>query len=376
MQKIFDNETEYFIYVITCALNGTQPDAPKGEIDWKKFVSLSKEQEAYSIIACALPSEYLPEDEARNLNNYSKSELVKTIAMNSERLRLEGELEKLGISFMLLKGSRIKEFYPRESMRQMSDNDILYDVSKRDELLAMMKKQGYTLYSWSENSDDFNKKPYYTFEFHRELFFDEYGFYPDFSFVWDNAGQDSENSCKRIMSNEDLYLHCIAHMYKHNILGGFGIRFLCDLYLIFIKGNLDFNYVSTRLDEMGLLDFEKSVRELSLAIFEGRDFTEKEIDFLNHTMKFGIFGEADFGTKLKFESFEKEYGTTSLFRYALLRLFPKKEYMLRTYPALNKKPYLLAYYYIKRLVTKTVSDGGRAAREMKKVKKIKEEKDS
>ena len=149
MAKYFSEETEYFLYVIRCALSGKAVEAPTAEIDWKEFISIAKKQEMYSVIAAVMPSELLPREQAETLNNYSKSELVRLIAMKSELEALEGELEKEGVNFMLLKGSRIKEFYPKESMRQMSDIDILYDEKKRDSLLKIMKDYGYKLYSWS-----------------------------------------------------------------------------------------------------------------------------------------------------------------------------------------------------------------------------------
>ena len=117
----------------------------------------------------------------------------------------------------------------------MSDYDILYDVSKRNELISIMKNRGFNLTSSSENSDDFFKKPYYTFEWHRELFFEEHDFNPDFSDVWDNASKDDEKEFEYHMSSNDLYLHTIAHMYKHYILGGFGIRFFADVYVLLTK---------------------------------------------------------------------------------------------------------------------------------------------
>ena len=371
MQKRFSNEADYLIYLIRCGINSIKPEPPSEEIDWGEFVALSKQQEVFSFIVCVLPFEYLPKEEAKKLDNYSKNELVKTLVVNNERGILEEKLNENKIDFMYLKGSVLKELYPKESMRQMSDIDILYNKSKRDELLELMKECDYKLVSWSENSDDFSKPPYCTFEFHRELFFDEFGFCPDFSFVWNNATTVSENPYKHVMSFEDVYLHCVAHMYKHYVLGGFGIRFLCDLYLLFTKKNLDFEYISKMLQKFEIADFERTVKELSIAIFEEKELTDEQYEFMNKVMSFGLFGEEGAGTKLKFDLFKEEYNTDSLFKYTLLRMFPKKEYMLRTYPVLEKKPFLLGYYYIERLITKTFSDGKRAKDELEKVKNIK-----
>ena len=372
MAKYFSAETEYFLYVLRCALNGITPEKPTEPIDWEKLINFSKIQEAYSILAAALPKEYLPEEQARRLHNYSKSELVRLLAMKNELAVLEERLGEEGIPFMLLKGARIRAFYPKESMRQMSDIDILYDETKRDSLLKIMKDEGYTLFSWSENSDDFSKKPYYTFEFHRQLFFDDFGQLANFSFVWESAKQDSKNASKYIMSDEDIYLHSIAHMYKHKVLGGFGVRFLADTYLILKNAEaLDFDYISEKLDYLQLTDFEAFVRELSLCVIEDRELNEEQLDFMQNVVSFGVFGDKRQGKVLLYEQFkEKNGGSKSMVRYTLQRLFPSREYMLRTYRVLEKKPYLLPYYYIERLVTKTFTDGSKAANELKQIKEI------
>lgn len=77
----------------------------------------------------------LPPDIAEELNNFSKSELVRLIAMQNELAAIKAELEKNEIKYMLLKGSVIRNYYPKQSMRQMSDIDILYDPDKGIRLL-------------------------------------------------------------------------------------------------------------------------------------------------------------------------------------------------------------------------------------------------
>ena len=253
MMEINSRETKYLIEVLRAAAKGEKPAAPEG-IDWNEFFELSKKQQVYSMVAQAVDLNCLPPDIAEELNNFSKSELVRLIAMQNELAAIKAELEKNEIKYMLLKGSVIRNYYPKQSMRQMSDIDILYDPDKRDTLVEMMTARGYELLSQGGNSDDFSKPPYYTFEFHRELFKDVYGFYPDFSFVWSNACKTAGNQYEYTMSCEDLYLHHIAHMYKHYIFGGFGVRFIVDTYLILQSKGQSMNrrYLDEKLAAMQL----------------------------------------------------------------------------------------------------------------------------
>ena len=194
---------------------------------------------------------------------------------------------------------------------------------------------------------------------------------PDFSFVWKNAKRDENNCAKYIMSNEDIYLHSVAHMYKHYVLGGFGVRFLADTYLMLQKCELDFDYISSRLDEMKLVDFEKTVRELSVSVMENGELDGEQIDFMVNVVSFGLYGDGSHGKELLYESFKEKSGSDSVAKYTLSRLFPDKEYMHRTYRVLDRAPFLLPYFYVQRLITKTFSDGGKAAREIKQINEIK-----
>lgn len=374
MMNINNRETEYLLAVLRAAVKGEKAGEPPEGIDWRAFFELSKKQEVYSMVTQSIDSKYLPQEIARELNDYSKSELVRLIAMQNELKAIEGELERCGIKYMLLKGAVIRNYYPKQSMRQMSDIDIMYDADKRVSLVSIMESRGYKLMSFGGNSDDFTKSPYYTFEFHRELFKYEYGFYPDFSFVWDNAKR-VQNSTQYRMSAEDLYLHHIAHMYKHSMLGGFGIRFLIDTYLIVSKeqNNWNSDYINKKLAEFSLLDFEKQVRRIAFAVMNGSALSDEDVDFFNEKVGFGIYGNQRVGIELLYNDFKEKRGRTSALSFAVYRLFPDKDFMKREYPVLSKRPYLLWFYYILRILSKSVHSFKKARLEMQTVKDIEKE---
>ena len=350
-------ESEYLIALLKSAIKKEAlPPVPDG-IDWNKFVELSKKQQVYSIIAVILDSLPLPDEQAREIKLYNQNELLRIISMKTEQELIESELEKSNIKFMLLKGSLLRNYYPQQKMRQMSDVDILYDGKKKAELFEIMHSMDYSVLSCSENSDDFTKKPFYTFEFHRDLFFKGHDFYFDFSYVWSRAEQSAENGCKYVMKTEDLYLHSIAHMYKHYVLGGFGIRFLADIYLM-LKSEaekLDMNYINSKLISFNLVDFEKLIRETSLALFDGCELSDEQIDFLNKSLEFGIYGNSNEGIKIYFDEYvKKNGGRGTILGFYMSKLFPSAEFMKRSFPVLEKRPYLMFAYYIYRLIQKLV----------------------
>lgn len=375
MMDLKNSETEYLLAVLRAAVKGEKAGAPPQEMDWQAFFELSKRQEVYSMIAQSIDFQYLPPDIARQLNDYAKSELVRLIAMQNELHSIEDELAENGIKYMLLKGAVIRNYYPKQSMRQMSDIDILYDPAKREILVDLMKRRGYELMTYGENSDDFTKKPFYTFEFHRELFKDQYGFYPDFSFVWRNAECSGSNGFAHRMRAEDLYLHHIAHMYKHGILGGFGVRFLADTYLIVSKEQNTWNreYIDQKLAEFSLSDFEEQVRRISFSILEGKALSDADARFFHDKIGFGVYGNQRVAMELAFNKFKEEKGRKSFLSYVFYRLFPGLDFMRIVYPVLNNRPYLLWFYYLVRLFTKSGRSIKKAKSELKTVKDISKE---
>ena len=369
-------ESEYLVSLLKCALKGEAiPSVPNG-IDWNRLVEISKKQQVYSTIVPIINKIDIPPTQAQELVFYSQNELVRMIAMKNELEEIEKILNENAVKYMLLKGGVIRDYYPLQKMRQMSDYDILYDKADRDKIITMMKSRGYNVVSSSENSDDFFKKPYYTFEWHRDLFFDEHDFNPDFSDVWDNATKDEEKEYEYHMSANDLYLHTVAHMYKHYILGGFGIRFFADVYILLTKlsDKLDFEYINLKLSKMGLTEFEFNVKSVCYALFDDAPITDEQVIFVNESLSFGVYGSNDgAGPKLYFEEYKSKHGEASVSKYYLSKIFPSKMYMKRTYPILSKKPYLLWLYYIIRLFDKFFHSRKRIKNDIKLLKQSEKE---
>ena len=101
-------ETEYLLCVLRAAVKGTKAEKPPESMDWNAFLKLSKTQEVYSIVAQTVDFKYLPADIAGELNDYSKSELVRLIAMQNELNVIKSKLAENGIKYMLLKGAVVR----------------------------------------------------------------------------------------------------------------------------------------------------------------------------------------------------------------------------------------------------------------------------
>lgn len=350
--KYLSLESEYLISLLKSAIKGVPVAAAPEDMSWKELVDLSKKQQVYSVICPVLNAGDLPAEQAKELQLYNQNELLRMIAMKSELEAIEKELENHQVKFMLLKGSVLRDYYPQSKMRQMSDVDILFDESKRDAVADIMQSRGFAVTNNSDNSDDYFKAPFYTFEFHRNLFFKGADFCPDLGNVWDKAAADEHKNCLYHMDLNDMYIYNICHMYKHFIKSCCGIRFLIDNYLFLKKESdkLDWDYMEKRFDEIGILDFEKQARALAFHLFEGKAITNEDAKQLYLYTSFGVYGDSNGSAVQNYTKLREDNSkTASYIGFVFKRLFPEKKIMVRFYPYLQKRPYLIGFAYIHRL---------------------------
>lgn len=345
------SEVEYLIHLLSCALNGKEPRAQ--EVDYSVLLKLARKHQVYNIIFPLIKEmDSVPSEDKAEFRTYHLNEIQRMLTINNEREQIFSILDEKGISYMPLKGLVIKKYYPKESMRQMSDNDILFDPQYRDDVADIMKSMHYKTTATGENSDDYFKAPYSTFEFHRSLFFKQADFCPVFEGLWDRATKDDEHSSMYHMGLEDVYIYSVCHMYKHFSSAGCGIRFLADHYLFLKKenDNLDWDYINAQLDEYGILDYEKRSRALAFKLYDEEELNDDDLELLETYINYGIYGDGNIQLKNRLDKIADGGSVKDAKRkYILNRLFPPKATMIANYRILEKHIYLLPAVYIYRL---------------------------
>lgn len=365
-------EVEYLIHLLSCALNGKEVQHQEG-IDYSTLLSLARKHQVYNIIFPLIKDDSdVPEEYKKKFRDYNLSEISRMLVINNERSEVYDSLEENGIKYMPLKGLIIKDYYPMESMRQMSDNDILFDVKYRDVVADLMKSMGYKSIATGENTDDYHKPPYCTFEFHRTLFFAENDFCPKFDNLWENAIKDDEREYMYHMGLEDIYIYSVCHMYKHFTTAGCGIRFLADNYLFLKKEQekLDWKRIDSFMSEYNISDYEQKCRRLAFDMFDENELDDDELELLETFMNFGIFGNGGIRIANRIKKLSEGSSIEQAKKeYLLYRLFPPKSKMIADNRILEKKPYLLPFYYILRLF-KALLNGRKTLNEISDIKDV------
>ena len=388
MHQITQNDYD-MIYVISCVLHNQKPDKKRIEtIDLKALYEAARKHSLTAMVYMVLEDTGVFEvtDQAwiRQWKDDKDKAIRKNILFDTERNQLFAIMEKAGIWYMPLKGVVLKDYYPKYGMRQMSDNDILYDAEHGKELLAIMKQRGYKVEVFgSGNADVYMKPPVYNFEMHRMFFhFDvkkkEWAEY--YADVKSRLLPDEGKKYGYHFSDEDFYIYIMAHAYKHFSGGGTGLRTLVDEYVFLQKKetSLDWAYVRGELEKLGVSHFERMCCSLSKKIFSldidanVENLTEEEKTELGKFLYSGTYGTVEQYTKnglRQLQPGDEPVTRKVKIRYCLSRLFPGQEWCRVNVPFLDRHPYLIPAFVVYRAFRAIFCNRDRIKAEIETVRK-------
>lgn len=318
------------LYLSTCALNGMVPDAENMDLD--KLYAVSKFHSLTAISAMALESAGITlSDKWRE----AKAKAIrKNILLDAERAQILEYFEQNGIWYMPLKGIIMKDMYPKAGMRQMADNDILYDSRFQMQVKEYMESRGYRTESVGKsNHDTYHKPPVYNFELHTKLYSEQadkiiHDYYAD---VKSRLVKDNGHEYGYHFTDEDFYIFMTVHEHKHYSGGGTGLRSLldCFVYLRAKGGKLDRDYIDGELAKLGIGEFERKSRALAMKVFSSPELpgmSEDERQMLEYYLLSGTYGTQKQRIENRMDQLAAKTGNQSKLRYILSRLFPNAEF--------------------------------------------------
>ena len=343
----FTKSAEDMLYLTVCVINGTIPAKERTEaLDLSNLFEVCQEHMLTACVAYALEAAGIRNNDFVQAKEKS---IRKNIILDSERSKILERLEAEHIWYMPLKGALLKDWYPKLGMRQMSDNDILFDSSFRADVKCIMSEMGFACDHYGVSNDDaYYKQPVSNFEMHIELFDDliEPKLKEYYINVKDRLIKDDENKFGYHFTDEDFYIYITAHEYKHFSDGGTGVRTLADTYIFLRKfgESLDWDYISTELSKLEIADYEKQNHELAMKVFNGKALTDKERKLLDYYIFSGTYGNIENSFE---KSMQKKAGG-SKFRYVLQRIFPPMDIIRSWHPFFYRHKWLLPILWIYR----------------------------
>lgn len=267
-----------------------------------------------------------------------------------ERQAILADFEASDIWYCTLKGVILQEDYPKPYYRQMSDNDILFDKTRRNDVKKIMVTRGYEVGHFNYQYDDvYYKAPCYNFEMHVKA-----SVAPEFEayFADLNSRLIETSAYARQMSPQDFYFYLLSHELKHYQLGGTGLRSLIDLqfYLSHHALNLDVERMESELAELGVLQFEQQRRALVNGLFsDDEDAFMSILDSqdLAYYCQSGTYGTLEQSVENRL--FQEGQSKGNILAFYITKSF-KIERVVANYPILTKYRFLIPFYMVFRIM--------------------------
>lgn len=366
------------VYLSHCALHGKKADPQKLErLALGEVFRLAQSHSMVAMAAWALEG-VLSAEKMAPWKDARERVLRRNLLLDIERQQLCGAMEQMGIWYVPLKGSVIKDMYPRMEMRQMTDQDILFDTTQRAKMREYMLARGYEPKGHDDTHHDiYHKDPVYNIELHHTLFelhcdLRMVDYYQD---VKSRMIPDRPGSFGHHFSDEDHYIYMTAHAFKHYSDHGVGLRSFVDVYVYEQKkgANMDWGYIQQECEKLGMAEYERQCRTIArklLAQEVPEALTGEELDMLIYCQESGTHGSEHGHIKHELKHLQNRDGKVSTgakLRYLWKRLFPSVEWMKQKDRRLREHPWLIPFAWIARLFRGVFKKGGHTTRELRYV---------
>lgn len=361
----------YTCKLLSSVLNNTEPVAMPEGMAVQELYAFQKSQDVSNMAYVALKKLELPESELKEYQDDYKLNILREARFELAGQQVYAELEKAKIPFVPLKGVVVKNLYPNPSLRTFTDVDIFIG-DKGEEVKTLMLSLGYE-WRFEDNVDAYTKKPSLHFEMHRELFMDDKSFKWYFDEPFNRAVLSSGKEYQSEFSNEDMFIYILAHMYKHFTYGGCGLRMFMDLYVMTKRCGLDFGYIRSELEKIGLDGFLDTTLNVNAFLFDGAETTEDLLDIADYIFNNGTFGTEENKHMLYLVQDTEDIAnenSKSKIRYFAERwqlTWPK---MKEQFPILRKLPFLLPFFYIFKLFRAVFINRGTIKDEVGDIKQL------
>lgn len=356
---------DIFIKILRSELNETELDSAVGEQltpdVLSALYSLSKKHDLAHIVSSALYRSGISAD-AELISKFGQTEIMSVYRCEQMKYAYKQICEALteaSIPYIPLKGSVIRPYYPKESMRTSCDIDVLVKEENLCQAIEALTQKGFKC--GEKNYHDVSL--FSPTKVHLELHFNILENMDNLDAVLRNAWNFSvpTETSERRFTTEFFVFHMFAHMSYHFLSGGCGIKSLLDVWVMEHKMGVTYEAAKKLLDKAGIYKFAKEISDLADVCFSGKDE-----DAFSETLLSYICGGGVYGTMANKIAVSKSKSNGTVM-YAVKRLFLPYRTMVIAYPVLTKMPFLLPICWILRIF-KMIFDGGRSRKVLSEIK--------
>ena len=299
--------------------------------------TLAKKHDLAHLVAFAVEGLDVPACEVlTKLKNVKMRAIYRYARMDLEFERLCQTLEDVQIPFIPLKGSVLRQYYPQPWMRTSCDIDVLVQPENLHRAVMLLEeKLCYRRHGKGPHDISMMSAGGIHVELHYDLIeeADSSQARKILENIWEQCSPKAEFACYYQMPWELFYFYHVAHMAKHFLHGGCGIRPFLDIWVMENRVKHDGSQRYNLLRQGGLLAFAHGSEKLAACWFGDASWDVDTEQFAAGVLCGGTYGTVSNRLSIERASGKKE-------KLPLHRFLIPYEDLKYYYPILEKKRWL------------------------------------
>lgn len=265
--------------------------------------------------------------------------VYRDLLREEEEKRVFAAFDSADINYLPLKGSVLRLYYPVADMRVMGDTDLMIEKFARKDARTVMEKCGYKFDKTKSGHDIYYNDNGNVYELHY-MPEDKSNFHQK---LLERAIPVGNSGTRLSLNHSDFYLYMISHLARHMRTTGAGLRLFADIKVFYSRcgDKLDTKYVDAALAEMGLVEFERAVKQAIYCMFYGATADEDTQELIDYIFSGGVFGSDE-------NYFANRRGDKTKLAYFFCSAFPGFGEMKKRYKCLKYVPFLLPLFWVVR----------------------------
>ena len=356
-----------FLHIVKAAVSGGE--IPAENVDWSAVFALAGQQKLLPILFEAIRKTPAAEENAA-LFAVTKQQVIGQVlnqtVRSAEFADLYQKLRSAGLHPIVVKGQLCSRLYPLKDHRISADDDLYIPDGEFPACHEALREYGLTtdtptdaLATADEVSYTKKGSPLYI-ELHRHLFDSAEDAHDDLNRFFADLKPIEIDGFLAMPPHEHL-LYLILHAYKHFVSCGIGLRQFCDigLWARAYHAEIDWQRLHAQCERVHAATFARAAFHIArdglgiaFALPAPWDAAIDTEPLLHDTLCGGVYGSNDY-TRLHSSTVTINAVKASRTgeRSGVLRtVFPKRGYLERRYPYLQKRPYLLPVAWLARMV--------------------------
>lgn len=308
--------------------------------------ALAQKHDLAHLVAHAVEGLDIPDCEVlKNLKNAKIRAIYRYARMDYEYARICQILEAARIPFIPLKGSVLRQYYPEPWMRTSGDIDVLVKEDDLAHAVRELEAQGWTADSQLQYQNIcLHASSGVLLELHFNIRVKMDAADAVMDAVWQNVICEEGKQYTYRQTDPFFICHHVAHMAKHVLVGGCGIRPFLDIWLLISRLPPDDKILQALCQEAHLGVFFQQALLLANVWFGKEQHTQMSEKLETFVLNGGVYGSVSNKVVVS----QAIVGGKR--RHFLHRMFVPYEEMKRMYPVLKEKGWLMPAYQVVRWI--------------------------